>query len=1049
MTVRKFKPLCARTEPSHVTAVKPGTMKHNPKIHTERSGRANSNAARLAILSVIVASSLLLMPSLWSSRAVAQNGNPNVTPPPPPAQLTPVFSQAVGFAESIAARDLTPAAIGGGKKPKTPTEERKVNELNEERVKHAKTYLAAARSFDTALQIESIPTQNIPAPSTTFDGLANSDNAAALGFTVLPSDDNIDVGPNHIVQTVNDTFRVFNKSGTALTPLAPISSLFAALGPPCGGRDDGDPVVLYDPLADRWLISQFCRAFNPNMHQEVAISKTGDPTGQYFLYDFVMPNNKFDDYPHYGVWPDAYYLTTNQFSQTGSLFLGGGAFALDRKKMLQGDPSASYIYFDEGAIDPSLGGELPSDIDGVVAPPAGTPNLFMEFRATEFGDPNDALRMFEFHADFNNPASSTFTQKPDLLLVPFDASQPSSVNAIEQPSPASPNSYLDALADRLMHRLAYRTLAGGVESYVLNFSVNVSGVAGTSASTYQTGIRWIELRRNPGTGAMTVNQQGTYAPGAGDGANGRNIWMGSVAQDHQGDIGLGFSASSLSQFPTVMYAGRLASDPAGTMGQGENTLFAGTGVQLHTAGRWGDYSSMSVDPADECTFWYTNQYYNGTSSSSWRTRIGNFKVDPACAAQPKGTIIGQVTDCISGSAIQNAIVTTPEGLFRQTDASGNYSMTVAPGTYNVTISKPGTGLNTCAAMVTVSAGSFATLNCCLQQAASCTINCPANVSKTNDLNQCGAIAGYANPTTGGSCGTVSCTPASGSFFPKGVTTVSCSTTAGPSCSFTVTVQDTQPPTIKCPTNISTAAGCALAVVSFANPAVSDNCPGVGIPGCSPASGSAFPKGITTVTCNVFDAAGNSASCSFSVTVAGETQPPVFTSGCPPNINVAAPYLCPYATSSQVNFANPVAADNCAGVTVACNPPSGSSFPVGATKVTCTATDTSNNTAACSFVVTVFSACLVDETNADRVVFFNAVTGEYRFCCGGVVQATGRATPAVSGCSLTIDHVKGQRTVHISVSGTSSGSGSAYIQRAGAQTCQITDKKLAGNSCVCP
>jgi hypothetical protein len=681
-----------------------------------------------------------------------------------------------------------------------------------------------------------------------------------------------------------------------------------------------------------------------------------------------MPNNKFHDYPHYGVWPDAYYLTTNQFNQGGNSFLGGGAFAFDRKKMLQGDPTASYVYFDEYSIDPTLGGELPTDIDGVVTPPVGTPNLFMEFRATEFGDPNDALRMFEFHADFANPASSTFTQKPDLLLVPFDASQPGSANTVEQPPPSTSSSFLDSLADRLMHRIAYRTLAGGVQSYVLNFTVNVSGTTATSASTYQTGIRWVELRRNPATGLVIANQQGTYAPGAGDGVNGRNIWMASVAQDHQGDIGLGFSASSLTQFPSILCAGRLVGDAVGTLGQGEANFFTGSGSQQHTAGRWGDYSATSVDPADECTFWHTNQYYSASGISTWRTRIGAFKVDPNCAAQQKGTITGHVTDCQSGTPIQNAVVTTPEGFFRQTDASGNYSIVVGPGQYNVSVSKPGTAL-TCGGSVTVSAGSSATLNCCLQLTASCTISCPANVVKVNDPNQCGAVVSYSAPTTTGSCGSVSCSPASGSLFAKGTTTVTCTTGSGPSCSFTVTVQD--------------------------------------------------------------------------------TQPPAFSGGCPQTINVANAYQCPYATGGLVNYNTPTATDNCPGVTVACNPPSGSTFPVGATVVTCTATDTSNNTASCAFTVNVYSACLVDDTNQANVVFFNATTGDYRFCCNGMVLATGRAAPTISGCSVTIDYLKGNRHVHIAVTGNGSGSGTASVQKGANTLCQISDGNLTGNLCTCP
>jgi WD40 repeat protein len=177
------------------------------------------------------------------------------------------------------------------------------------------------------------------------------------------------------------------------------------------------------------------------------------------------------------------------------------------------------------------------------------------------------------------------------------------------------------------------------------------------------------------------------------------------------------------------------------------------------------------------------------------------------------------------------------------------------------------------------------------------------------------------------------------------------------------------------------------------------------------------------------------------------QPPTFPSGPPSPINIAAAFQCPYATSAQVTFTNPIATDDCPGVTVACNPPSGSTFPVGATSVTCIATDGSGNTATCAFAVNVFSASLADEENPGNAVLFNATTGEYRFCCNGTTSATGRGSLSVSGCNVTIDHMKGNRRVHISVNGAGQGSGTAYLQKGG-QTCQITDNVMAGVARSC-
>ncbi len=228
----------------------------------------------------------------------------------------------------------------------------------------------------------------------------------------------------------------------------------------------------------------------------------------------------------------------------------------------------------------------------------------------------------------------------------------------------------------------------------------------------------------------------------------------------------------------------------------------------------------------------------------------------------------------------------------------------------------------------------------------CTLTCPANITQPNSPNQCGTIVSYSAPTTSGSCGTIVCSPASGSFYPVGTTTVTCTPAAGPSCSFTITVNDTQPPSITCPVNVAVANSpnqCG-SVVNYPAPTVSDNCPG-GTTICSPGSGSFFPVGTTTITCTATDASGNPANCSFTVTV-NDTQPPSIT--CPSNITQpAASGQC----SAVVNY-TATASDNCPGVTAACNPQSGSTFPVGATGVTCTATDASNNTSTCSFTVTV-------------------------------------------------------------------------------------------------
>ncbi len=352
------------------------------------------------------------------------------------------------------------------------------------------------------------------------------------------------------------------------------------------------------------------------------------------------------------------------------------------------------------------------------------------------------------------------------------------------------------------------------------------------------------------------------------------------------------------------------------------------------------------------------------------------------------------------------------------------------------------------------------------------ITCPGSITRPNDPNQCSAVVTYPAPMVTDNCPGTSgvkgigvvvppptpvCTPASGSTFPKGVTTVTCTVNdvAGnpSSCSFTVTVNDTQMPTITCPANITrpTDPNQCTAVVTFA-PTVSDNCSsGAALTqACSPPSGSAFPKGTTNVLCTVSDASGNQASCPFTVTV-NDTQPPAFVNGCPANVFTAAAASCPTATNKLISYTAPAATDNCPGVTVICNPPTGSPFPAGTTTVNCTASDSSGNFLNCSFQVTVFSACLVDETNPRNVVLFNTTTGDYIFCCNGVVVASGRGTLNVRGCSLTIDEAKGARRVRITADTTANsgaGAGSAFFQNLGSLSCQITDRAMAGNNCTC-
>ena len=493
---------------------------------------------------------------------------------------------------------------------------------------------------DAALQSSAVsaPTALAPTVNLGFDGLGNG----SLGFTVgsAPPDTNGAVGATQYVQWVNSSFAVFNKSTGALIagPTAG-NQLWAGFGGGCQTNNDGDPIVLYDKAANRWVFAQFSVTTTPFL-QCVAVSTTSDATGTFNRYSFQYSG--FDDYPKMGVWPDAYYTTFNMFNAAGTSFLGADSCAYDRTAMLNGQP-ATQVCFQQGS---SIGGLLPSDLDGNAAPPAGSPNYQLFFGTNN-------LNLFKFHVNFATPSSSTFTGP---TVIPVTAFTPLCNGGTCVPQPGTSNQ-LDSLADRLMYRLAYRNF-GNHESLAVNHSV----AAGSSG-----GVRWYEIQNPAGT--PTVAQQGTFAPDS----NFR--WMGSIAMDQSGDMAMGYSVSSSSVSPSIRFTGRTPSDPVNTM-EAETSIVAGTGSQNGTLHRWGDYSAMTVDPVDDCTFWFTTEYMKTTGTFNWNTRIANFKF-PGCG--------GTVTPDYTLSASPSSVTITQGG-------SGTSTITVNPTggfTGSVTLSASG------------------------------------------------------------------------------------------------------------------------------------------------------------------------------------------------------------------------------------------------------------------------------------------------------------------------------------------------------------------------
>jgi hypothetical protein len=445
------------------------------------------------------------------------------------------------------------------------------------------------------------PTPNptpTPAPSAllNFDGLGNGG-----GYTpnAAPPDTNGAIGATQYVQWVNEAFAVYDKqTGARLAGPTNGNQLFQALGAThqCAVTNDGDPVVQYDKANNRWVLTQFAvtNGTTKGFYECIAVSQTSDATGAYNVYAFKEPN--FNDYPKVGVWADGYYATYNMFS--GNTFTGARLCAYDRAKMIAGQAATEQCF----QLSSAFGGVLPADIDGQIAPPAGAPEYFVNFGS-------NSLNVWKMHTDWTTPANSTLTG-PSAISVAAFSQACSGGTCIPQ---GGTTQTLDSLADRLMYRLAYRHFADGHEAMVLNHSVN----PGTGPLS---GVRWYELRITSNTPSLF--QQGTYA------IDSNSRWMGSIAMDKVGNIAVGYSVSGTSLSPGIRFATRAPGDAAGTLGA-ESSIIAGGGSQTATLSRWGDYSAITVDPVDDCTFWYTTEYLKTSGTFNWSTRIASFKL-PTC-----------------------------------------------------------------------------------------------------------------------------------------------------------------------------------------------------------------------------------------------------------------------------------------------------------------------------------------------------------------------------------------------------------------------------------
>jgi hypothetical protein len=549
-----------------------------------------------------------------------------------PGKNEPTFSKPTAFDVSKTLQELAKSDKGAAK----PSDEVRPDK--------GVAVQGKAHKVDGALQT-SAATQAISAPLANFEGLSNQDNFNVLGGRVNPPDTVGDVGPNHYVEMINLVFGVYDKSGNKLLGPVRTGALWQDFPVTECALNAGDPIVLYDQFADRWILSQFTsKGINyPNeplnlFYNCVAISTSGDPTGTYYRYAFTTGYN-FPDYPKYGVWRDSYVITTREFGIQDPNIYGIGVYGLERNKMIEGDPNARAVSFllrgtnadgSDNSTLPLVGdGLLPPDVDGKTKPKSDAPAPIVGTQddGGPYGAAFDALNVWELDVRWHSTPTASLEPATQLPVAEFDSNYPCNGAAfvardcLPQPGITNTAQYLDILSyrQRPTWRLAYRN-TGAYETLVTNQSVE--------ASPLHAGSRWYEIRRTDG--AYSVFQQGTYAP-----EDGVHRWMGSAAMDKKGNIGLGYSVvNGTDVFPGIRYTGRLAGDPAGQMTLGEGVIVNGSGVQTTLNSRWGDYTSLNIDPVDDCTFWYANEYYTAagqaSSTAGWQTRIASFKL-PGCS----------------------------------------------------------------------------------------------------------------------------------------------------------------------------------------------------------------------------------------------------------------------------------------------------------------------------------------------------------------------------------------------------------------------------------
>jgi len=438
-------------------------------------------------------------------------------------------------------------------------------------------------------------------PLLNFEGIDNVNG----GF---PADPNGDVSEDYYMQTVNNSFAVWDKSGNLLYGPVDNKSLWAALPGPWHSIKWSDPVFKYDYLADRWVISSMSWSRDNELYYEmVAVSETNDPLGTYNCYVFQF--DYINDYPKLSVWHDGYYITYNMWENTNPpSYSYSLVTVVDRDAMLSGDSVITLIEFQ--IPDPDVrffpmaadlrGDNIPDDSPCYIA---------------TIGNPDDSdpwylsLDIYEFTTDWNVPANSGFTQ-----ISQFDIGD---IEPIVDFGPGAPQPINEknvvTIPLYMMYPVTYR-MFDDHESMVCCLTI-------WDRNTHY--LKWFELRKD--SGDWNVYQEGNYSP------DNSHRYQPSISINGNGDIAMGYTVSDEETFPSIRMTGRRANDMLGVMTYQELELFTGlnyinTYQTSFDQNRWGDYASMMVDPSNDTTFWFTNMYPKSqTSVGNWGTRI--FAVD--------------------------------------------------------------------------------------------------------------------------------------------------------------------------------------------------------------------------------------------------------------------------------------------------------------------------------------------------------------------------------------------------------------------------------------